>query len=157
MIKRLAIAAVLFCTVALPMHADFAAVARALDRHKGVSRVWIPFLGLARVAVRIVEPEGLHDFQLATFTGADNVDARELQRIMRTHVGEGFKPLVQVWSRKSNEWSFIYAKPVGNHIELMILAHDDEDTVLVRVAVDADKVAEEIGKHPRSVHKVARR
>ncbi|HYH08423.1 MAG TPA: hypothetical protein VEK11_15310 [Thermoanaerobaculia bacterium] len=157
MTKRLAIAAVLFCTVALPMRADFSSLARALDRHQGVKRVWIPFLGLARVAVRIVEPEGVHDFQLATFTGADKVDARELQQMMRTHVGAGFKPLVQVWSRKSNEWSFIYAKPVGDNVELMILAHDDEDTVLVRVSVNADKVAEEIGRHPRRVTNVARR
>ncbi|HEX2060328.1 MAG TPA: hypothetical protein VHK90_06275 [Thermoanaerobaculia bacterium] len=155
MIKRLAVAALLFCTV--PLYADFSAVARAIDDHRGVKRVWIPFLGLARVAVRIVEPQGVHDFQLATFTGAEDIDARELQRILRTKVGPGFKPLVQVWSRKSNEWSFIYARPHGDRIELMVLAHDDEETVLVRVEVNADKVAEAIEQHPRRVHDVARR
>jgi hypothetical protein len=157
MTKRLAIAALVLCALAAPLHADFNSLARALDSHKGVKRIWIPFLGLARIAVRVVEPQGVHDFQLATFSGTDNVDARELQRIMRAHAGAGFKPLVQVWSRKSNDWSFIYAKPVGDRIELMILAHDDEETVLMRVEVNADKLAEEIHRHPRNATNVARR
>jgi hypothetical protein len=157
MTKRLAIAALVLCSLAAPLHADFNSIARALDAQKGVKRIWIPFLGLARVAVRVVEPQGVHDFQLATFHGTDHVDARELQKIMRANAGAGFKPLVQVWSRKSNDWSFIYAKPVGDRIELMILSHDDEETVLVRVEVNADKLAEEINRHPRNVTNVARR
>jgi hypothetical protein len=76
---------------------------------------------------------------------------------MEEKVGPGFKPLVRVWSRKSSEWSFIYAKPSKNgRIELMVLAHDDEETVLVRVEVDANIVARELGE-PRNVSRVARR
>ena len=159
MTKRLALAALLLVVVALPMHADFNAVARAIDSHRGVSRIWIPFLGVARLAVRMVEPKGVHDFQLVTFRGAENVDARELQNIMRAKIGPGFTPLVQVWSRKSKEWSFIYAKPApdGKVIELVVLAHDNEDTVLVRVAVDANMIAKELEHHPRNVTRMARR
>lgn len=159
MTKRLTFAALLFVVVALPMHADFNAVARAIDGHRGVSRVWIPFLGVARFAVRLVEPEGIHDFQLVTFRGAEKLDARALQNIMRTKIGPGFMPLVQVWSRKSQEWSFIYAKPSsdGSRMELVVLAHDKEDTVLVRVAVDAKFIARELERHPRNVTRVARR
>ena len=159
MTKRLAVALVLLAVVALPLHADFASIARAIDAQHGVKRIWIPFLSIARVAVRMVEPEGIYDFQLATFEGANDLDPRALHQIMRTKAGEGYKPLVQVWSKKSNEWSFIYAKPSarGNRLELMILAHDSADTVLVRVDVDADKVAREIQKKPRNVTNMARR
>ncbi len=157
MTKR-ALAALLFAIVALPLHADFSDVARAIDRHTGVKRVWIPFLGIARTFVRVIQPEGVHDFQLATFEGAHDIDPRELQRIMEEKVGPGFKPLVRVWSRKSSEWSFIYARPAtsGGRIELIVLAHDDEETVLVRVDVDANIVARELGE-PRNVGRVARR
>lgn len=159
MTKRVAAALLLLTVVALPLHADFASVARAIDAQHGVKRIWIPFLSIARVAVRLVEPEGVYDFQLATFEGADDLDPHQLQQIMRTRIGPGFAPLVQVWSKKSNEWSFIYAKPSagGNRLELMILAHDSADTVLVRVDVDADKVAREIQKKPRNVTNMARR
>lgn len=159
MIKRLAFAALVLASVAMPLHADFAAVARAIDNQEGVSRVWIPFLGVARVVVRMVQPEGVRDFQLVTFKNTDNVDPRKLQEIMQQKAGPGFKPLVRVWSRRSGDWSFIYAKPSAekNRIELMVLAHDDEETVLVRVDVDADVLARELGEQPRHVSRMARK
>ena len=158
MTKRLAAALVLLA-VSLPLYADFASLAKAIDSKSGVKRIWIPFLGVARFAIRMVQPEGVRDFQLATFSGTDKVDPRELQSLMREKIGPGFMPLVQVWSRKAGkkEWSFIYAKPNANdRIELVVLAHDDEETVLVRVDVDADMIARELGE-PRNVRRVARR
>ncbi|HEU4889365.1 MAG TPA: hypothetical protein VFV49_15875 [Thermoanaerobaculia bacterium] len=159
MIKRLAVAALLFASVALPLHADFSDVARAIDRKDGVSRIWIPFLGVARAVVWVVRPEGVHDFQLVTFKSDGDVDPRDLHEIMKAKAGDGFKPLVQVWSRRSDEVSFIYAKPskTGSRIELMVLAHDGEETVLVRVDVDAEVLARELGEKPRNVTRMARR
>ena len=158
MSKRIA-AVLALIALTLPVYADFAAVARAVDAQRGVDRVWIPFLGLARFVVRVVQPEGVHDFQLATFEGADRLDPKTLSEIIRTKAGAGFKPLVQVWSKKSNDWSFIYARPSGraDRLELMILAHDNSDTVLVRVLVDADLIARELKDRPRHVSNVARR
>lgn len=159
MTKRLA-AALLLIAMTLPLHAaGFADLARAIDSQHGVSRTWIPFLGVARFAVRMVHPEGVRDFQLVVFDGAEKVEPKNLQRIMHENVGPGFTPLVRAWSRKhgrDNEWSFIYARPHGNgRIELVILAHDDEDTALVRVDVDADKLARELD-NPRGVIHIAR-
>jgi hypothetical protein len=157
MIKRLLIAAVLISTIALPLHADFNAIARAIDGQEGVSRIWIPFLGVARAVVWVVRPEGVRDFQLVTFKSDGRVDPHELQQIMQAKVGPGFQPLVRVWSRRSGEWSFIYAKPSkDNTIELMVLAHDDEETVLVRVDVDAEVLARELEDRPRGVTRMAR-
>ena len=159
MIKRLAVAALLVLAVAQPVHAGFTELARAIDSKDGVSRIWIPFLGLARIAIWVVEPKGVQDFQLATFQGTSHLDGREMQALMRTKIGPGFTPLVQVWSRKSKEWSFVYAKPHpdGRKIELVVLAHDNEETVLVRVSVDSEIVAREINASPRRVVHVARR
>jgi hypothetical protein len=158
-IKRLGIAALLFASFALPLHADFSDVARAIDHQEGVSRIWIPFLGVARAVVWVARPQGVHDFQLVTFKSDGNVDPKELHQIMKAKAGKGFTPLVQVWSRRSNEVSFIYAKPAkdGTRMELMILAHDHEETVLVRVDVDAEVLARELGDRPRNVTRMARR
>lgn len=150
--------AVLLFAITLPVYADFASIARAIDGHHGVKRVTIPFLGLARVVLWVAHPEGVHDFQLATFEGGHNIDPAELQGILVSQMEPGYKPLVRVWSRRSKEWSFIYAKPAenGTRIELMVLTHDNSDTVLVRVDVDANVLAKELGD-PRNVSKVARR
>lgn len=157
MIKRV-VAAALVLAVALPLHAGFSEIARALDSQRDVKRVWIPFLGLARVAVWIVEPGGVGDFQLATFTGTENLDPRRIEALMREKVGKGFAPLVQVRSKKG-EWSFIYARPSkdGERVELMLLTRDSEETVLVRVEVDAEDVARHIEMEPRRVSQVAAR
>jgi hypothetical protein len=151
--KRLA-AALLLVLVAVPMYADFNRIARAIDRHSGVKRVWIPFLGVARFLVWGVHPKGVHDFQLATFEGADKLNPRELQAMLEKEMDDGFMPLVQVWSKKSREFSFIYVRPKGDRMELMVLAHDSSDTVLVRVDVNAEMIARELAE-PRNVRRVA--
>jgi hypothetical protein len=158
MSRRLLLGAIVLVTIALPLHADFRAVARALDSHPGVDRISIPFLGLARLAVWVAAPEGVHDFQLATFEGTEKLDARQLQQMMERHAGQGFRPIVRTWSRSKGEWSFIYAKPAASgRTEMMILSHDSEETVLVRVEVNADVIAKHIEDEPRGVGNVSRR
>ena len=148
----------LLLSLTIPAHADFRAVARAIDAHRAFDRVWLPFLGVARAAVWLVQPKGVADFQLVLFRSDEGVDAREMQQILRSRVGAGFTPLVQVRSRR-DEWSFIYARPSddGKHVELIVLAHDDEETVLVRVHVDPTELARHIKDEPRRVSHVARR
>lgn len=157
MIKRL-VAAALVVAVTLPLQAGFSEIARALDSQRDVKRVWIPFMGLARVAVWFVEPGGVGDFQLATFTGTGNLDPRRIEALMQQKVGKGFTPLVQVRSKKG-EWSFIYARPSkdGERVELMLLTRDSDETVLVRVEVDAEDVARHIEIEPRHVSQVTAR
>jgi len=159
MTKRALAALALVVFIAQPLHADFNEIARALDAKDGVDRVWIPFLGLARMFVRIASPEGIHDFQLVTFTGADRLEPREVQQMLRDKMAKGFTPLVTVRSKRSKEWSFIYARPSqrGDRFELILLTHDDEDTVLVRVDIDAAVLSRELQDHPRDVTRVANR
>lgn len=156
MTRRAIAAAALLLVVALPLHAGFASVARAIDAKEGVKRIWIPFMGIARVVVRVIEPHGVNDFQLVTFEGAGRLDSTELQALMRQQAGPGFQPLVQ--ARSKREWSFIYAKPArdGRSVELLILTRDDEEAVLVRVNVNAEVIARQMND-PRHVKDVASR
>jgi len=153
--KRL-VSAALLLALALPLHADFNDIVRAIDDHRGVKKIWMPGIGLARFLVWMVRPKGVRDFQIAVFEGAAALDPYELQGMMRAKVGPGFAPLVQVRSRKSREWTFIYARPRPNsdRIELVVLTQDDSDTVLVRVDVNADSIARELHE-PRNVRRVA--
>lgn len=157
--RRLSAALLMAAVLALPLHAEFASIARAIDAQPGVKRIWIPFLGIARVAVRMIDPNGVHDFQLATFEGTENLDPKRLHEMIRTQAGAGFVPLVQVRSRKARESSFIYARPSGNsdRLELLVLSHDGSETVLVRVEIDGEVIAREMRSQPRDVTHVARR
>jgi hypothetical protein len=151
-IKRIAAALILIAVIAVPVRADFDDVATAISRKIGVRKTWIPFLGVARFAVWIIRPTGVHDFQLATFEGGHGVDPRELRAILTAKAGQGFAPLVQVYSRRSNEYSFVFARPgkKANRMELIVLTSEDDETTLVRVDVDGEVLARNLND-PKNV------
>ncbi len=143
MIRRAAVVLAAVLTVATPVHAEFSDLAHALESRLG-QRTWVPMLGFARMLVRIVEPRGVADFQLAVFEDAPRVEGLELEQLMARHVGKGFTPLVRV--RSHNESSFVYARPMSHdRMELTVLTQDGKDTVLVRVAVSAEMLAKQLG------------
>jgi hypothetical protein len=154
MIRRAALVLAAVLSVAMPVHAEFSDLAHALDARLG-NRTWVPMLGFARMIVRIIEPQGVKDFQLAVFEDAPRVEGRELEQLMQRHVGKGFTPLVRV--RSHQESSFVYARPMkGDRMELTVLTQDGKDTVLVRVAVSAEAVAKQLG-NAHGVTALARR
>jgi hypothetical protein len=133
---------------AKPALADFNAVVRAIESRYGVKQTWIPFFGLARLAIRVAHPEGVDDLQLATFEHASLGDVREVEALVRQYAGEGFRPLVQVHSTRNGECTLIYARPVGgDRVALLIFAHDRDDTTLLNVTVSTDRL-EEAMAHP---------
>jgi hypothetical protein len=142
--------ALAFFLAALPMYADFDAVVRKVSSHRGLRRVSIPFLGVARFAVWIIRPEGVHDFQLATFEGKAEIDGRDIGEAIEANAGPGFRPIVRVRSnRHGGEWTFVYARPMGSDFELMVATHDHGDTTVVRAVVDLDRLQRAVnnGRH----------
>lgn len=162
---KVVVAAVVSILLSAPLQADasaslstgFAHIARGLDSHLG-SRTWIPFLGLGRFFVRAIHPNGVHDFQLAVFENhRRDVDPLALEDLIRQGAGKDFSRLVRVRSnRRSRENVFIYARPRGRYIEMIVLVHERDETVLVRLVADAEVVAREFGA-PRGVVKFAKR
>lgn len=142
---KAAIAAVISILLAAPLQADFGQIARSLDSHLG-SRMWLPFLGLGRFFVRTIHPRGIHDFQLAVFEDhRQGIDPLELEELMRRGTGKGFAPLVRVRSNRSGENVFVYARPRGRNVEMMILVHERNETVLVRLVANAEVAMREFG------------
>ncbi|HEU4522161.1 MAG TPA: hypothetical protein VFT12_09175 [Thermoanaerobaculia bacterium] len=147
MSRRIAIAALVALTFAAqPVFADFHRVARGLQK-LGFEKRWIPFLGLARVAVRVVHPKGVHDFQIAVYEETPSVSGAAIQQMLREHVGRGYTPLVRVFSARQGESVFVYARPTANLriVELIVLAHERNETVLVKLSADAEIVGREMG------------
>ena len=155
MSRRLAFA-LLAVLLAVPAYAGFDDVLYGLQERLGPT-TWIPFFGLARTVVRVGHPRGVHDLQLAVFEGKGRLDPLELETLMRLHAGHGYTPLVRVRSRHDRESVFIYARPMRDLIDLIVLTNDGDDTVLVRVVVDPDVVTRYLDENPRSVALVARR
>ena len=148
MSKRSLFAALLLFA-ALPLHAGFKDVVRAVEQRTQMHPTYIPLLGLARFAVWIIHPDGVYDFQLATFEGTSTraIDFDDLTATVRKAAGAGFQPLVQARSAHNGEFTYILAKPLDdNRVEFMLATHDHSDTVVIRAVIDADKMLAHINE-----------
>src|SRR5437763_10987122 len=124
--RRVAFAALVALFAALPLRADFDSLVRAVGSIRGLHRVSIPGLGLARFAIWMIHPKGVYDFELATFEGkGGDLDPRTFERLLREHAEAGYQPLVQAHSRRTGELTLIFARPSHeDRVELLLLTHD---------------------------------
>lgn len=125
--------------------ADFDALVRIVESSSGLHRIWMPGMGLVRLAVRMAHPDGIHDLQLARFSGEGEVN---FEAVIRST-----KAVPMIRSRERNgEMAVVWARPLhGDLVEMIILAHDPNDeTVVVRVVVDGEMLSRELAdpKHP---------
>ena len=153
--KRAIIVLLATAVFALPLRADFNAIVDAIDSQTGLKRVTVPFLGFARLAIWMVHPQGVHDFQLATWEGSVNLQPHEANAILRAGAGRGFTPVIATRSSRTGEWAFIYGRPHGNTVELMIVSHDSSDTVALRAVVDLATFTEDFN-HPNDFVRLGR-
>jgi len=141
--KRIALAALLLLATT-PLYAGFNEIESALRARLG-SPTYIPLMGLVRVVTWVVHPKGVHDVRLAVFEkNHASIDGAEIERLLNRAVPRDFHPLVRTRSRKTGEWAFIYARPRGDRLELLVVSHDNEDTALVQVDVEPEVVMREL-------------
>ena len=147
MSKKILIA---FLFVAASARADFDSLVRVVQSSRGLHRVWTPGISFVRLGVRMIHPEGVHDFQLAVFEGHGDVD---IERVMRGTPGV---PIVRARDNRSGETTVIWATPLGGDlVEMLLVAHDpNDDTVVIRAVVDGQKLAQEIAD-PRHAPRIA--
>jgi len=126
--------------------ADFDALVRVVESSSGLHRIWMPGMGFVRLAVRMAHPEGIHDLQLARFSGDGNVD---FEQVIRSTPAT---PMVRTHNNRTGETAVVWARPLhGDLIEMLVLAHDPTDeTVVVRVVVNGEMLERELAdpKHP---------
>lgn len=155
--KKIAVA-LLLIAFALPLRADFREAEHALRAQLGAPMM-IPFTGLARFVTWIVHPHGVRDFQVAIWekkTRHLNMEAAGLNALLQRGLSRDFQQVVRRTSRHEREWTFIYARPRGDLLEVLVLNSDRGDTVLVRAEVDAEEFAKTI-REPRRLERMARR
>jgi hypothetical protein len=147
MSKKLMIA-LLF--IAASAHADFNSLVRVVESTHGIHRVWTPGISLVRLGIRMIHPDGVHDFELAVFEGDGNLD---LDRVMQSNPGT---PMVRVHER-SGETTVIWARPRGELMEMLLVTHEpDDNTVVLRAVVDGEMLAREVSD-PRHASRIAKR
>ncbi|MGA7617382.1 MAG: hypothetical protein WBX15_19630 [Thermoanaerobaculia bacterium] len=128
--------ALLGVVVAIPARAGFDEIAREIGSIPRVTRTGIPFMGLGRIAIRIMHPDGVHDVKLATF---ENVPAtRDVVAIARRLAGPEWQPIVVASSRRDGERTVVFAAPAGSLVRMLIVSQDSDETTVVELKSDPD-------------------
>ena len=135
--------ALVFLLLALPMFArnDFDDLVRSMESQYGKKKVYIPMLGFANFIFKFARPVGTSDFKLAVFEDIDSgrhPAAEELDRRFRPN---GWKPFIRVNSKAGGERVHIYARESNRDHELLIATLERHEAVLIRVRVNAERLA----------------
>lgn len=116
---------------------EFSKLVRAVDDEPGTRRQYIPMLSLARTGVRSIHPHGVRDFQLAVFQTEGVAASARLDAAMR-EAGAGWTPMVRV-ARADGERTSVWARPSNGAMEMLVLAHEPGESVIVRLEMDPDQ------------------
>ena len=126
--------------------ADFHEVVQAVERATGIRHTYIPFLGVARFFVRIIEPEGLSDLRIAFFEGKRRSPRGNFDEAIRAAIGPEWQPVVRAVSKRDGERALIFAKPTRGGMRVIVVAHEPGEAIVAELQVDLDRFADFVGR-----------
>lgn len=123
---------------------NFGSFLKSLEREYNVRRTKIPFFFLAKGIVRIASPVGVSRLDLAIFEDQDFsplMSARELQPRINSMLGLGWKPFVEVNSRKG-ERVLLYMREQGKkNVDLFIFVVEHNEAVALLTRINPDRLS----------------
>lgn len=117
---------------------EFHEIVRAISDHYGKRPMHVPLMGLVNTFAFVARPGGASHIRIAVFEG---VTGPPLSReTIDGIVGHGWKPFVQVTSRKrgQQEATFIHMRPDGDSMRLLVTAMEHREATVVELRVDAN-------------------
>ncbi|HEY0323018.1 MAG TPA: hypothetical protein VGC66_18830 [Pyrinomonadaceae bacterium] len=115
----------------------FDAIAKHLKTRYQARKKSIPFMGLAKFAIRIVKPAGVKSVSVSLFEDLKNTGElldSELSAVMRNCLSQEWQPLISIRQRNGDQ-IYVYATEAGKDINLAVLSINQTDAVLARVKV----------------------
>lgn len=130
--------------VALAKSGEFEAVVNHLKTKYEAKKVSIPFMWLARAAVKLAKPAGVKSFNITLFEGLkfskESLD-KEMRTVMRASFGPEWSSIMNIRSR-DGEQMYMYMREDGKNIKIALVTIDGNDAALIRATFSPDKLAE---------------
>lgn len=148
-----ALATFLSSGAALARDRSFAAVLRGLKQDYQVEPQQVPGMWLAKCCVKLAPKDGVSGLDFVLFEGRDLrrlTSARDFDKRVRTLLGPGWRPFVQVDSAEDKERVLILARPDGRRMDLFILSCEPDEGVAMFLRVNP-KALKDVLDDPCSV------
>ncbi len=115
-----------------------------LQSNYQAKKVKVPFMWLAKIAVKVVRPAGVKSFDVTLFENLTFKRATldsEMQAAMKNSLGEEWTPIIRIRS-KDGEQVYAYMREDGDNVRLMLVAIDKDNATVVRAKFNAEKFIE---------------
>jgi len=129
---------------ALAKSGEYDAIVNHLKKKYEARKVSIPFMWLARAAVKVVRPAGVKSFNVTLFEdlkfSKESLD-KEMRNVMRSSFGPEWSSIFNVRSR-DGEQVYMYMREDGKNIKIALVAIDGNEAAVVRATFSPEKLAE---------------
>lgn len=123
---------------------DYAAIVNHLKTKYQAKKVKIPFMWLAKFAVKVVRPAGVKSFSVTMFEDLRFSRAtldEEMQAAMRNSLDADWSPIFRVRAR-AGEQVYMYLRESGKDLKIMLVTIDKTQAAVVRATFSPDKLTE---------------
>ncbi len=123
---------------------EYDAIIKHLTKNYQAKKVKIPFMWLARFAVRIVKPAGVRSFSFTMFENlkfSSNTLDDEMKFAMANSLSPDWLPILRVRSR-TGEQVYAYMRESGKNIRLMLVTFNQDQATVIKATFNPDKLAE---------------
>ena len=123
---------------------EFDAIKSHLKSRYYAKKVSVPFMWLARAAVKVVRPAGVKSFNVTIFEdlkfSRQTLD-KEMRDAMRRSFGPEWSSILTVRSR-DGEQVYMYMREDGKNIKIALVTIGGSDAVVIRATFSPEKLAE---------------
>lgn len=130
------------CAAAHATDREFRDIVNAISDEFHTRPMHIPFFGLVNFVTFVARPAGTKHIDLAVFENLDTRgrDARDLTRAVRSAVGGGWKPFVQVWSHRGghDETVLVYMRTEGRNCRLLVTSIEPNEATVVQLQLNPE-------------------
>jgi hypothetical protein len=120
------------------------AIVRHLKTKYAAKKVSIPFMWLARAAVKVVRPAGVKSFNITIFEdlkfSKETLD-KEMRVAMRSSFGPEWSSVFNIRSQ-DGEQVYMYMKEDGKNIKIALVTIDREEAAVIRATFSPEKLAD---------------
>ena len=136
---------------------QFDAIVRGIEAR--YHRKPMRFMGLVSFIANRARPEGVKNLRFAVFEDLDtsaNPPASDFAEFVARAAGPEFHPFVRVESRRDGEQTHVFARPLNNDFELLIVCVERDEATVMRMRLNPERMSEweddPAGKARHSAH-----
>ncbi len=127
---------------------EYDKIVRHLKTNYQAKKVKVPFMWLAKFAVRVARPAGVKSFNVTLFENLqisrDTLDA-EMQSTLQNSFGPEWTPIFRIRSREGQN-AYMYIRESGKNVKITVVTVEKTQAAVIRATFSPEKLVEFINE-----------